>query len=98
MIPGARNAFWRDNLTPDGGFLPPARLRERFDDLLAGSAPQEAIAYCGSGVTGAHLLLAMAYAGLAHSRLYAGSWSEWICEPDRPIQRGTSLPGVSPGA
>jgi thiosulfate/3-mercaptopyruvate sulfurtransferase len=40
---------------------------------------------CGSGVTACHNLLAMEAAGLSGSRLYAGSWSEWIRDPGRPV-------------
>ena len=44
---------------------------------------------CGSGVTACHNLLALEHAGLAGGRLYAGSWSEWIRDPRRPIATGT---------
>ncbi len=86
-IPGACNAFWKDNLDAAGRFRSPAALRARFEALLDGIPAEAAILYCGSGVTGAHDVLAMAHAGLPLPRLYAGSWSEWICDPGRPIQR-----------
>lgn len=83
-IPGSHNAFWRDNLDDRGRFLAPAALRARFEAVLDGHAPQHAIVYCGSGVTGAHDVLAMAQAGLPLPRLYAGSWSHWITDRTRP--------------
>jgi thiosulfate/3-mercaptopyruvate sulfurtransferase len=48
----------------------------------------EVVSYCGSGVTACHNLLAMEHAGLAGSRLYPGSWSEWSSDPARPVARG----------
>jgi thiosulfate/3-mercaptopyruvate sulfurtransferase len=84
-IPGAISAPYADNLGPDGLFLPPEALRARYEKLLGDVPPGQAIVYCGSGVTAAHNLLAMAYAGLGDGQLYAGSWSEWITEPDRPV-------------
>lgn len=97
-IPGARNAFWRDNLDLHGRFLSPARLRARFGTLLGEFPPQEAMFYCGSGVTAAHDALAMAHAGLPLPRLYAGSWSEWITDASRPLQHGVAAPGVTRGS
>jgi len=47
------------------------------------------VAQCGSGVTACHHLLAMHIAGLPGARLYAGSWSEWIADPARPVATGT---------
>ncbi len=85
-IPGARNAFWKDNLGARARFLSSEELRARFDAVLTGRSARDAIFYCGSGVTGAHDLLAMAHAGLPLARLYAGSWSHWITEPERPIR------------
>jgi thiosulfate/3-mercaptopyruvate sulfurtransferase len=87
-IPGALSAPFAGNLGPDGRFLSPEALRERYRELL-GPGPLESNAfYCGSGVTAAHDLLALAHAGLEGARLYAGSWSEWITDSERPIARG----------
>jgi thiosulfate/3-mercaptopyruvate sulfurtransferase len=86
-IPGAINRFHGLNLTPDGTFLPPEILRQQFETLLDGAAPENTIVYCGSGVTSIHHILAMELAGLPGARLYPGSWSEWIRDPTRPIAR-----------
>jgi thiosulfate/3-mercaptopyruvate sulfurtransferase len=86
-IPGAENLPFAANLR-DGRFLPPAELRARLDAALAGTAPEAAITYCGSGVTACHNVLAFAHAGLPLPRLYAGSWSEWITDPSRPVAKG----------
>ncbi|MYE81350.1 MAG: sulfurtransferase [Gammaproteobacteria bacterium] len=85
-IPGARNAPFADNLTPDGRFADRASLRRRFESLLAGSEDRRTVCYCGSGVTAAHNILAMVHAGLSEPTLYPGSWSEWITDPDNPIE------------
>lgn len=87
-IPGALNRFWQANLA-DGRFKPAAQLRAEFEQLLAGRSPSQLVAQCGSGVTACHHLLAMHVAGLTGARLYAGSWSEWIADPSRPVARGT---------
>ena len=87
-IPGALNRFHRANLDDAGRFKPAAALQGEFAALLGGRAPTEVIHSCGSGVTACHNLLAMAHAGLAGSRLYPGSWSEWSAEPSRPVARG----------
>lgn len=84
-IPGARNAPFSDNLAADGRFADRATLRRRFEALLAGREDQPTVCYCGSGVTAAHNVLAMVHAGFAEPALYAGSWSEWITDPDNPI-------------
>ena len=83
-IPGAENLPFAANLR-DGRFLPAAELRARFDAALAGTPPEQAVTYCGSGVTACHNVLAFAHAGLPLPRLYAGSWSEWITDPTRPV-------------
>jgi thiosulfate/3-mercaptopyruvate sulfurtransferase len=87
-IPGALNRFFRHNLDADGKFKPPTTLRQEFDDLLGDNAPGNVAHYCGSGVTACHNLLAMEIAGLAGSRLYPGSWSEWCSNPLRPVATG----------
>jgi len=87
-VPGAINLPLQDNLNPDGTFKPAEVLRARYRQALAGRSPGETAAMCGSGVTACHNLLAMEIAGLAGGRLYAGSWSEWIRDPARPIATG----------
>jgi thiosulfate/3-mercaptopyruvate sulfurtransferase len=89
-VPGAVNHPFTHNLDPAGRFLSAAELRRRWLTRLAGTPPQGMIAMCGSGVTACHNLLAMAAAGLPGAKLYAGSWSEWIRSPDRPVARGSS--------
>jgi thiosulfate/3-mercaptopyruvate sulfurtransferase len=86
-IPGARNHPFTDNLDSAGRFLDRGTLRERFAKMLEGVPPDEAICMCGSGVTACHNLLAMEVADLKGARLYAGSWSEWIRDPNRPVAR-----------
>jgi thiosulfate/3-mercaptopyruvate sulfurtransferase len=87
-IPGAKNRFNGDNLSPEGTFKKPAQLKKELETLLAGRSPSEVIHYCGSGVAACHNLLAMEIAGLKGGKLYAGSWSEWIADPKRPQERG----------
>ncbi len=87
-IPGAINLPLAGNLGADGRFLPAEALRARFESALGGLAPKRVVHACGSGVNACHNLLAMEIAGLSGSRLYAGSWSEWIRSADRPIATG----------
>lgn len=88
-VPGAVNAPFAENLDPaTGRFRPAEELRVRYGGLL-GEPPQEAIAYCGSGVTACHTLLALEVAGLAGGRLFPGSWSEWSARADRPFETGS---------
>lgn len=90
-VPGARSAPFAENLGPDGRMRPASELRARYRALLGEAADgpaHRAIAYCGSGVTGAHDLLAIVRAGLPEPRLYAGSWSHWITDPARPVATG----------
>ena len=84
-IPGAVNLPHFSNVGPDGRFLPREVLFERFVDMLKGRDPSHVIFYCGSGVTAAHNLLAMEHAGLAGGKIYPGSWSEWITDPDHQV-------------
>ncbi|HTR75263.1 MAG TPA: sulfurtransferase [Solirubrobacterales bacterium] len=83
-IPGARSVPCRENVDAAGRLLPPAELRARFDIDDA----SEVVAYCGSGVTACHNLLAMEAAGLGRGRLFPGSWSQWSRDPARPVQTG----------
>ena len=87
-VPGARNRPFLENLGADGRFLPAEDLRQRFDTLLGSLAPSAVVSMCGSGVTACHNLLALEHAGFSGARLYAGSWSEWIRDPRRPIGSG----------
>lgn len=94
-VPGAVNRPFTENLTADGRFKSPGALRAEWKALL-GDKP--CVAMCGSGVTACHHVLAFEIAGLAanpeashgrpNMRLYPGSWSEWIRDPERPIARG----------
>ena len=84
-IPGATNAPYVANLDSDGNWKSKSELRRIYKKLLAGSSAEEAITYCGSGITACHNILAMYYAELGNSRLYAGSWSDWITDHERPI-------------
>ena len=88
-IPGAHNRFFRDNLTGHGSFKQASLLREEFGSLLKGRDVHQVVHQCGSGVTACHNLLAMEAAGLSGSRLYAGSWSEWCADPNRPVATGS---------
>ena len=74
-IPGACNHHFARNLGQDGRFLD-------------GVPAEEAVFYCGSGVSACHNLLALAHAGLPPARLYVGSWSEWSSDPGRPVATG----------
>ena len=74
------------NVAADGRFLPPAELAAVYAEV--GAVPgADVAAYCGSGVTAAHDVLAMEVAGV-RAALYPGSWSGWITDPDRPVERG----------
>jgi thiosulfate/3-mercaptopyruvate sulfurtransferase len=86
-IPGAKNRFSNDNLQADGTFKPAEVLKQEFLAVLGERAPADVINYCGSGVAACHNALAMEVAGLAGSRVYVGSWSEWSADPTRPIAR-----------
>ena len=84
-VPGARNHPFATNLTSDGRFGAPEELRRRYEQSQAGVADDRTVVMCGSGVTACHLLLAMEVAGKPGARLYAGSWSEWIRNPQRGV-------------
>ena len=85
-VPGSVNLPMADLLAPDGRFLPPDEVRRRaaaagvHRDTPVGTS-------CGSGVTAAQLALALHTAGI-DAIPYVGSWSEWIEDPSRPVERG----------
>lgn len=81
-IPGAVNVPYAQLVDETGRLLPPQRLR-----AVLPSGPV-AGAYCGSGVTAAHTVLALEAAGLAPASLYVGSWSDWVSDPSRPVAVG----------
>ena len=89
-IPGALNRFFKANLNPDLTLRPPTELRAEFTALIGGRAPERVGHQCGSGITACANLFAMDYAGLPGSKLYAGSWSEWVSEPSRPVAKGAN--------
>jgi 3-mercaptopyruvate sulfurtransferase SseA len=87
-VPGAVSAPTTDNLAADGTFRPPADLRERFGAL--GVRPGGTVGlYCGSGVTAAHEVAALAAAGV-EAALWPGSWSQWSADPSREAATGPS--------
>jgi thiosulfate/3-mercaptopyruvate sulfurtransferase len=84
-IPGAINRPFQLNIDSNGLFLPPQELSKQFKELIGNTSADRVVHMCGSGVTACHNLLSMEYAGLSGSKLYAGSWSEWIRNKNRAI-------------
>lgn len=87
-IPGAVNVPHPENVTPEGDWLSPQELKVRFGELLRDVEPGKAVFYCGSGVTACRNILAVKHAGMGDVKLYAGSWSEWIANEERPVEKG----------
>jgi thiosulfate/3-mercaptopyruvate sulfurtransferase len=87
-IPGAINYFWENNLDSQDRFELKDVLRGRFISMFKDVPPERVIFYCGSGVTSAHNVLAVFHSGMGIPKIYAGSWSHWITEPERPILTG----------
>ena len=87
-VPGALNRPFGKNLDARSRFLPADELRRQWTQVLGTRPPAEVVAMCGSGVTACHNLLALELAGLPGAKLYAGSWSEWIRDPARPVAKG----------
>ncbi|MFD0419519.1 sulfurtransferase [Streptomyces sp. NPDC127108] len=85
-IPGAVSAPTTENVAADGRFRPADELAARFKSLGASDTSEVGV-YCGSGVSGAHQVLALAVAGIP-AALYVGSWSEWSSDPARPVATG----------
>ncbi len=82
-IPGAVNVPTSSNLTAEGTFRPAEELRAVYA-AVGVSADRTVAAYCGSGVTATHDIIAMEIAGF-RAALYPGSWSGWIADPGRPV-------------
>ncbi|MEX1994004.1 MAG: sulfurtransferase [Steroidobacteraceae bacterium] len=89
-VPGAANLPFLGNLDARGRFLGLAALTARWSSVAGSDAARPAICMCGSGVTACQQLLALEAAGIPGARLYAGSWSEWIRDPARPVARGAT--------
>jgi thiosulfate/3-mercaptopyruvate sulfurtransferase len=85
-IPGARNRWFKENFAPDGRIKSREELRADFTGL----DPKRIVHQCGSGVSAAVGHFAMHHAGLEGSRIYNGSWSEWVSDPSRPVATGRS--------
>ncbi|MCL4145608.1 UNVERIFIED_CONTAM: hypothetical protein GTU68_050979 [Idotea baltica] len=81
-IPGALNGPFIENVDTAGKFKSVTELQQRFDSILADKNDKQLVHYCGSGVTAAHNMLAMAYAQRDPGALYAGSFSEWVSQPN----------------
>jgi len=86
LLAGAGLADRAHTLTEDKHFRSPDELRAHYESLISDQDPREIIFYCGSGITAAQNVLAMTIAGLPGSRMYVGSWSEWITDPRRPVE------------
>ncbi len=88
-IPGAFNRPFLQNLNKQKLFKSPAQLRQAFSQYANSANEAKYIVHsCGSGVTACHNLLAMEHSGLSGSKLYVGSWSEWIVDASRPVATG----------
>lgn len=87
-VPGAANLPFLQNLAADGRFRSPAEIAELWRSQTGAAPGRAPVCMCGSGVTACQGLLALEIAGIGDGRLYAGSWSEWIRDPARPVARG----------
>lgn len=91
-VPGAVNLPFARLVGDDGRFRAEDEIRALFVDALDGAPDAPWAVMCGSGVTACHLVLAAELAGLRRPRVYVGSWSEWIRDPQRPV--ATAEPGA----
>ncbi len=87
-IPGALNRFYKTNLNADLTFRAPDDLKREWEALIGRRSPEQVGHQCGSGITACANIFAMEYAGLTGSKLYAGSWSEWVADSSRPVAKG----------
>ncbi|MEO7774014.1 MAG: sulfurtransferase [Steroidobacteraceae bacterium] len=90
-VPGAVSRPFLDNLDANGRFLSAAQLRAQWQALIDANPGGALATMCGSGITACHHLLALEVAGLGDgARLYAGSFSEWTADPERPVATGAA--------
>ena len=87
-LPGALNRPYNQNIGEDGLLKPAEMLRAEFAALLGDRKAATVVHHCGSGVSAIPNILAMQVAGLGNSALFAGSWSEWCSDPQRPVAKG----------
>ena len=87
-IPSAISAPYTKNLNEDGNWKSKTELNKMYSEILDGNSAEKAVVYCGSGITACHNILAIYHAGLGLSRMYPGSWSDWINDPQRPVAVG----------
>ena len=85
-IPGATNYFFQWNIDERGTFRTPEDLRARLAPYINDVPPDHIVCYCGSGVQACHNLLALEHAGVSGTKLYPGSWSQWVTDPSRPVE------------
>jgi thiosulfate/3-mercaptopyruvate sulfurtransferase len=90
-IPGAVNRPFTSNLDADGRFKSAAQLAHEWRAILGTREACDVVAQCGSGVTACHNVLSLEVAGLGQARLYPGSWSEWVSDPQRPVVTGAQV-------
>ena len=87
-IAGAINAPHTENVDLEGDWLSSEELSDRFKKLLGEVEPGKAVFYCGSGVTACRNILAVKHSGMGDVKLYAGSWSDWITNEERAVEKG----------
>jgi len=85
-IPGSVNYPFQLSLSSDGKFKPAHEIRKEFQTLPGDREAKDRVYMCGSGVTACHTIFAAELVGLHGSKLYAGSWSEWIRNSSRPVE------------
>lgn len=90
-IPGAQNLPFGGNLTKDGFMQSPEVIKQRFANIIQDQSLTNVVNMCGSGVTACHNLLAQAVAGMPPTKIFIGSWSQWIRDSSRPVASIKSL-------